>query len=218
MAYIYVATNNNPEYSKCVKIGYTTNLNNRVSALRNEEKCDFYVYSCLEVPENIKGYHCPDRDIHFIIDELAPGLRAQKNKEYYYMSTEEATKILESIGKVYHSKIIFPYVYLNKRNNLSYEIDDCKIKEKLKIDNKTDIKTAFLGYMKTEFGPDISRAFYDHSEYCISTSYGDIFADGQLLAISNLPHNEKYKERLISKAPDFWINLGNLRVVLPNYL
>ena len=214
--FIYVATTNDPELSGCVKIGYSESLNVRISSIRNIEKYDYMVHYCLEVPKKMAKSQCPDKYVHKIIDILAPDLKSPKN-EYYYMDLATAAQLLECIGKIIHSKLIYPMIYINRHNTISFEIDENRIKEMISSNKQASRPSALINYLKSQFGPDIAKAWLNNavSSYGISCNYGDIYADNNLIAISNFPHSPEYIKLIEEKTPNFWITTKNLDVVLP---
>lgn len=99
---IYILTN--PSFPDYVKIGYTTDIENRLKRL-NRSECmpyAFRVYATYEVSAPLQ-----DKELHSLIDRLNPELRAidtfdgkTRTKEFYAMSKEDSYALLESIAKL----------------------------------------------------------------------------------------------------------------------
>ena len=97
---IYIITNSSfPDY---VKIGYADDLEKRLKQL-NRSECvplAFRAYATYEVTERLQ-----DKQLHNLIDQLNPDLRAieefdgaERVKEFYTMSAQEAYSLLECIA------------------------------------------------------------------------------------------------------------------------
>lgn len=99
---IYILTN--PSFPDYIKIGYATNIEQRLRQLNRSETIPyaFRVYAIYEVEGNLT-----DKELHKLIDSLNPGLRTietfdgkQRVKEFYAMSAEDAYSLLECIAKI----------------------------------------------------------------------------------------------------------------------
>lgn len=100
--YIYILTN--PSFPEYVKIGYATDVRERLKQLNHSECIPFAfrVYATYEVDSALS-----DKKVHNIIDGLNPSLRAietfngkQKKREFYAMAPEDAYSLLESIAAI----------------------------------------------------------------------------------------------------------------------
>ena len=99
---IYVLTN--PSFPDYVKIGYASDIEERLKKL-NRSECvpfAFRIYATYGVLRPLQ-----DRELHAIIDRLNPELRAVETfngksrvKEFYAMSAEEAYALLEGIARL----------------------------------------------------------------------------------------------------------------------
>ena len=99
---IYILTN--PSFPDYIKIGYATNIEQRLKQLNRSETIPyaFRVYAIYEVESDLT-----DKELHKLIDSLNPGLRTietfdgkQRVKEFYAMSAEDAYSLLECIAKI----------------------------------------------------------------------------------------------------------------------
>lgn len=99
---IYILTN--PSFPDYIKIGYATNIEQRLKQLNRSETIPyaFRVYAIYEVESDLT-----DKELHKLIDSLNPGLRTietfdgkQRVKEFYAMSAEDAYLLLECIAKI----------------------------------------------------------------------------------------------------------------------
>lgn len=101
--YIYVLTN--PSFPEYVKIVYADNVDNRLVQL-NRSECTpfaFRKYAILHVTSRLA-----DKNIHKLIDQFKPELRAKENingkmriREFFAMSASEAVDLLSTIGSIY---------------------------------------------------------------------------------------------------------------------
>ena len=99
---IYILTN--PSFEEYVKIGYATNIEERLKQLNRSEAVPFAfrVYAVYEVEKELS-----DKILHSLIDKLNPNLRAidkfdgkDRVKEFYAMDKEDAYELLECIAKI----------------------------------------------------------------------------------------------------------------------
>ncbi len=97
---IYILTN--PQYPGYVKIGYTSDLKQRVSSLNTSALSEFSPYAVYET-----SLQNADKEVHAIISLLNPILRASKyekgktkDKEFFKLEPEEAFDLLQRIAKV----------------------------------------------------------------------------------------------------------------------
>lgn len=94
----------NPSFPAYVKIGYTDDIDDRLSRL-NKSECvpyAFRLYAYYEVPKRLS-----DTIVHGLIDKLNPDLRCRdyvngkkREREFYQMTPEEAYNILDAIATV----------------------------------------------------------------------------------------------------------------------
>ena len=102
MGCIYILTN--PSFPEYVKIGYATNLKERLNQLNRSEAVPFAfrAYAIYEVDAKLT-----DKELHNLIDTLNPDLRSidkfngkTRVKEFFSMTAEDAYSILSSIAKI----------------------------------------------------------------------------------------------------------------------
>ena len=102
MGYIYILTN--PSFPEYVKIGYATDVKQRLDELNRSTAVPFAfrVYATYEVDSALS-----DKKLHTILDKLNPELRSQEEKkkkkrirEFYAMTPEDAYSILEAIAEI----------------------------------------------------------------------------------------------------------------------
>lgn len=90
----------NPLYAGYVKIGYASDLNQRLSSLNTGMLRNFEPYAVYETPQKNA-----DKQFHAIIDDLAPIVRARvingqkvQDKEFFKLEPEQAYEILHHIA------------------------------------------------------------------------------------------------------------------------
>lgn len=102
MGYIYILTN--PSFPQYVKIGYATDVQQRLDELNRSTAVPFAfrVYATYEVDSALS-----DKKLHSILDKLNPDLRSTEEidgkkrvREFYAMSAEDAYSILDAIAEI----------------------------------------------------------------------------------------------------------------------
>ena len=102
MGYIYILTN--PSFPQYVKIGYATDVMQRLNELNSSTAVPFAfrVYATYEVDSTLS-----DKKLHSILDKLNPDLRSTEEvdgkrrvREFYAMPPEDAYSILEAIAEI----------------------------------------------------------------------------------------------------------------------
>lgn len=100
--YIYIMTN--PSFPEYVKIGYATDVQQRLDELNRSTAVPFAfrIYATYEVDSSLS-----DKKLHSILDKLDPELRSTEEvngrrrvREFYAMSPEDAYDILEAIAEI----------------------------------------------------------------------------------------------------------------------
>ena len=99
---IYILTN--PSFPQYVKIGYATDVKQRLDELNRSSAVPFAfrVYATYEVDSALS-----DKKLHSILDKLNPELRSTEEvdgkrriREFYAMTPEDAYAILEAIAEI----------------------------------------------------------------------------------------------------------------------
>lgn len=99
---IYILTN--PSFPQYVKIGYATDVKQRLDELNRSTAVPFAfrVYATYEVDSALS-----DKKLHSILDKLNPELRSKEEvdgkrriREFYAMTPEDAYAILEAIAEI----------------------------------------------------------------------------------------------------------------------
>lgn len=99
---IYILTN--PSFPQYVKIGYATDVRQRLDELNRSSAVPFAfrVYATYEVDSALS-----DKKLHSILDKLNPELRSTEEvdgkrriREFYAMTPEDAYSILEAIAEI----------------------------------------------------------------------------------------------------------------------
>lgn len=102
IGYIYILTN--PSFKEYVKIGYATDVKQRLDELNRSTAVPFAfrVYATYEVDSALS-----DKKLHSILDKLNPDLRSTEEidgkkriREFYAMAPEDAYSILEAIAEI----------------------------------------------------------------------------------------------------------------------
>ena len=100
---IYILTN--PSFPDLVKIGYASDINERLKSLNRSEAIPypFQIYATYKVNSNLS-----DVKLHSIIDKLNPSLRTRYNengrkrvREFYVMDPKDAYAILEALAEIH---------------------------------------------------------------------------------------------------------------------
>lgn len=100
--FIYILTN--PSFPQYVKIGYATDVKQRLDELNRSTAIPFAfrVYATYEVDSTLS-----DKKLHSILDRLNPDLRSTEEidgkrriREFYAMPPEDAYSILEAIAEI----------------------------------------------------------------------------------------------------------------------
>ena len=101
--FIYILTN--PSFPQYVKIGYATDVKQRLDELNRSTAVPFAfrVYATYEVDSALS-----DKKLHSILDKLNPELRSTEEvdgkrriREFYAMTPEDAYSILEAIAEIH---------------------------------------------------------------------------------------------------------------------
>lgn len=99
---IYIFTN--PSFPQYVKIGYATDVKQRLDELNRSTAVPFAfrIYATYEVDSKLS-----DKKLHSILDKLNPELRSTEEvdgkrrvREFYAMTAEDAYSILEAIAEI----------------------------------------------------------------------------------------------------------------------
>lgn len=99
---IYILTN--PSFPNYVKIGYATDVEQRLKQLNRSETIPFAfrAYATYDVEQKLT-----DKVLHDLIDRINPDLRStetfdgkERIREFYIMSAEDAYSLLECIAKI----------------------------------------------------------------------------------------------------------------------
>ena len=102
MGFIYIFTN--PSFPQYVKIGYATDVKQRLDELNRSTAVPFAfrVYATYEVDSALS-----DKKLHSILDKLNPELRSAEEvdgkrriREFYAMTPEDAYSILDAIAEI----------------------------------------------------------------------------------------------------------------------
>lgn len=102
MGYIYIFTN--PSFKEYVKIGYASDVKQRLDELNRSSAVPFAfrVYATYEVDSTLS-----DKKLHTILDKLNPDLRSTEEvdgkkriREFYAMTPDDAYSILEAIAEI----------------------------------------------------------------------------------------------------------------------
>ena len=102
MGYIYILTN--PSFKEYVKIGYATDVKQRLDELNRSSAVPFAfrVYATYEVDSALS-----DKKLHSILDSLRPDMRSTEEidgkkriREFFAMAPEDAYSVLEAIAEI----------------------------------------------------------------------------------------------------------------------
>lgn len=183
---IYILTN--PSFPNYIKIGYASNIEQRLKQLNRSETIPFAfrVYAVYEVESTLT-----DKELHKLIDSLNPGLRTietfdgkERVKEFYAMSKEDAYSLLECIAKISGTTH-----RLKRMKPEGHEVEDEKIAEEV---NEEVRRGPFrFSQCKIPFGSEI-EFIEDPSIKPIVLDDRHISYNGQTTSLSALAQDLKH--------------------------
>lgn len=150
--YIYILTN--PSFPNYVKIGYATNVEERVAQL-NQSECipfSFRIYATYAVDVNLA-----DRQFHKLIDSLNPVLRSVETREegrdrvreFFAIDPEDAYGLFEAIAAMHGFES-----RLKKYDMTQKEISEAKAAENV-------ARLASFAFSMCDIQPGEEIEFYD---------------------------------------------------------
>ena len=155
--FIYIMTNKSFNREDWIKIGYTTNLQQRLKSLSNTGlPYDYELYAYYEVPAID---HMQDKALHNLIVKLNPKMRLVKNREFFEITPHDAYEVLELMATIHGT---------NER--LHKCTDSVDVRVPVKIKNDTNANTQNVSVVKSEF--------YDIEVVCKGNG---AFAKGKML-------------------------------------
>ena len=170
---IYILTN--PSFPEYVKIGYATNIEDRLKQLNRSETIPyaFRVYATYETSKALT-----DKKVHELIDSLNPDLRAIETfdgkprvKEFYSMTKEDAYKILECIAIISGTED-----RLKKLKPEGHEIQDEELADQ---NRRPPFRFSMIGLK-----PGDEITFIDGVTKAIVQSDSKILFDGKIISLS----------------------------------
>ena len=152
---IYILTN--PSFPQYVKIGYATDVKQRLDELNRSTAVPFAfrIFATYEVDSVLS-----DKKLHSILDKLNPDLRSTEDvdgkrrvREFYAMTPEDAFSILEAIAEIngYSSR-------LKKWNATAAEQRDEKLAQE--IDEQHKERLSPFAFSKCEIRPGEKIEFF----------------------------------------------------------
>ncbi len=152
--YIYIFTN--PSFPDYIKIGYATDIEDRLEQL-NRSECipfAFRVYATYEVETTLS-----DKKVHGIIDQLNPNLRSietfngkKRVREFYAMSPEDAYSLLQAMAEIHNCsnklKLVQPTAAEKKDEAVAEEIEKTNRGELFSFEKCHIPKGTVLEYVK----------------------------------------------------------------------
>ena len=208
---IYILTN--PSFPEYVKIGYATNIEQRLKQLNNSETIPFAfrVYATYETPKSLT-----DKKLHQLIDTLNPDLRAietfdgkQRTKEFYSMKPEEAYRILECIATISGTQD-----KLNRMQPEGHEILDEEIAE----ENRQEARRAPFKFSMIGLKPGDEIVYEDGITKATVATDSKILFKGETVSLSravSLMHGEIVWEHSYA-GPQYWYYNGKKLADLRN--
>lgn len=157
---VYILTN--PQYPGYIKIGYASDLKQRLQSLNTGALIEFKPYAVYETPKSLG-----DVEIHKIIELLNPILRASKFnggkaalKEFFKLEPEEAYELFQHIAVVSGTEKRLYRV----DDNLNKIVSENN-KEIVKKDNNIDVKQSNFVYEKCNFSRKLVKYSIFGEEY-----------------------------------------------------
>ena len=157
--YIYILTN--PSFPDYVKIGYASNVEDRLKQL-NSTECTpfaFRVYATYEVPVALA-----DKEVHNIIDSLNSSLRSSeiwngklRKREFYAMAPEDAYKIFEAMAKIHDCLERLKLIPASSEEKKDEE-------EAIQIEEETQERRASFSFESIKIAPGEEVEFWYNSK------------------------------------------------------
>lgn len=211
MGYIYILTN--PSFEEYVKIGYATDVKQRLNELNSSSAVPFAfrVYATYEVDSKLS-----DKKIHSILDKLNPDLRSKEDingktriREFYAMAPEDAYSILEAIAEINGLKH-----KLKKWKATDDEKKDRQLAEEITREHREKAKVFTFSSIGIKEGEKITFSCvgnsYDGTEVTVADDKHVIY-DGNTMTLSALAKQLTNANASIAgpryfKYKDKWLN------------
>ena len=178
---IYILTNQ--QYTGYVKIGYASDLMDRLNTLNTGALIGFQVYGVLETSEKNA-----DIQVHNIIGLLNPLLRArdlsgdkERSKEFFKLEASEAFELLKNIAAVFGLEDKVYKLVNNRREKTTYLDYNKTIKTVVKTNMSSTPKSYIISHIdddnlvfNTRFS-SYENFIYDLCKFCIKEYSLDLF-------------------------------------------
>ena len=212
--YIYILTN--PSFPEYVKIGWATDVDDRLKQL-NRSECTpfaFRTYATYATPTKLS-----DMKLHDMIDGLNPELRSidhvngkTRVREFYAMSAEDAYLMLEAIAEIHGTTNLLVKVKPN-----SEETEEAKTAEEIQA---TRAKSFSFDMVNIPVGSEVEfcKNKYDNSGQKFKVvDNKHILYNGEPTALSNVATELLHRTSLVQGPKYFKYNgelLTDMRVRL----
>lgn len=180
--YIYILTN--PSFPEYVKIGYASDVSERLREL-NRSECipfAFRVYATYEVTSKLS-----DKKVHDIIDRLNPDLRSietldgrERKREFYAMTPEDAYNLLKSIAEI--NGLSDKLVLVKPKN---HEVEEIKLAETIAEEQSSRNENFNFEKCKIPVGAILDYV-YDENIKCKVVSDRKVEYNGQTMYLTGL--------------------------------
>ena len=179
---IYILTN--PSFPQYVKIGYATDVKQRLDELNRSTEVPFAfrIYATYEVDSALS-----DKKLHSILDKLNPELRSREEvdgkrriREFYAMTPQEAYAILEAIAEIHGYTDRLKLWEMNTN-----QVQEQEAAQEISAERKERLSPFAFSKCKIKPG-EVTTYYNDPSIICVVLDDKSVEYDGKKYSLSAL--------------------------------